>query len=151
MSSQNSQQLASLEGANAELISREIESTAIDRLFTDSIRLNDVRTLFPLLCSVSSPWWFGLLTAWRCEQNAIVDFVKCLCAVSHEEISFNNPRMFCLQKLVEVAYYNMGRIRIVWARIWEVMGRHFTMVHMLPSCLLSSRLRRHSFAMRVGS
>jgi brefeldin A-inhibited guanine nucleotide-exchange protein len=36
--------------------------------------------------------------------------------------------MFCLQKLVEVAYYNMGRIRIVWARIWEVMGQHFTMV-----------------------
>jgi brefeldin A-inhibited guanine nucleotide-exchange protein len=61
-------------------------------------------------------------------QNAIVDFVKCLCAVSQEEISSNNPRMFCLQKLVEVAYYNMGRIRIVWARIWEVMGQHFTMV-----------------------
>lgn len=97
----NPQQLASLEGANAELISKEIESIAIDRLFTDSIKLNN---------------------------NAIVDFVKCLCAVSREEISSNNPRMFCLQKLVEVAYYNMGRIRIVWARIWEVMGQHFTMV-----------------------
>jgi brefeldin A-inhibited guanine nucleotide-exchange protein len=97
----NPQQLASLEGANAELISKEIESIAIDRLFTDSTNLNN---------------------------NAIVDFVKCLCAVSQDEISSNNPRMFCLQKLVEVAYYNMGRIRIVWARIWEVMGQHFTMV-----------------------
>jgi hypothetical protein len=41
--SQNPQQLASLEGANAELISKEIESIAIDRLFTDSIKLNNVR------------------------------------------------------------------------------------------------------------
>jgi hypothetical protein len=40
---QNPQQLASLEGANAELISKEIESIAIDRLFTDSIKLNNVR------------------------------------------------------------------------------------------------------------
>jgi len=97
----NQQQLASLEGANAELISKEIESIEIDRLFNDSTKLNN---------------------------NAIVDFVKCLCAVSQDEISSNNPRMFCLQKLVEVAYYNMGRIRIVWTRIWEVMGQHFTMV-----------------------
>ncbi len=36
--------------------------------------------------------------------------------------------MFSLQKLVEIAYYNMGRIRIVWTRIWDIMGKHFTLV-----------------------
>jgi brefeldin A-inhibited guanine nucleotide-exchange protein len=33
--------------------------------------------------------------------------------------------MFSLQKLVEIAYYNMGRIRLVWSRLWEVLGGHF--------------------------
>jgi brefeldin A-inhibited guanine nucleotide-exchange protein len=70
-----------------------------------------------------------------------VDFVKCLCAVSREEISSNNPRMFCLQKLDEVAYYNMGRIRIVWARTWEVMGQHFTMVLFTTSMRQSCKIK----------
>ncbi|OWR54723.1 brefeldin A-inhibited guanine nucleotide-exchange protein 2 [Danaus plexippus plexippus] len=72
---------------------------AVDRIFTGSTRL---------------------------DGNAIVDFVKALCQVSLDELSHpTNPRMFSLQKIVEISYYNMGRIRLQWSRIWQVLGDHF--------------------------
>ncbi|MBW0468147.1 hypothetical protein O181_007862 [Austropuccinia psidii MF-1] len=64
--------------------------------------------------------------------TAIVDFVKALSTVSWEEIQASglsgNPRTFCLQKLVEISYYNMGRIRLEWFQIWSILGEHFNQV-----------------------
>lgn len=63
------------------------------------------------------------------DGDAIVDFVNALCQVSEEELfSSHHPRMFSLQKIVEISYYNMGRIRLQWSRIWEVLGNHFNRV-----------------------
>jgi Sec7-like guanine-nucleotide exchange factor len=45
--------------------------------------------------------------------------------VSCEEIDSPTPRLFSLQKLVELAHFNMDRIRMVWARIWSLMAEHF--------------------------
>lgn len=36
--------------------------------------------------------------------------------------------MFSLQKLVEISYYNMGRIRLEWSNIWLILGEHFNQV-----------------------
>ncbi|WRT67630.1 uncharacterized protein IL334_004602 [Kwoniella shivajii] len=64
--------------------------------------------------------------------SAIVDFVQALSEVSWEEIqssgSSARPRMFSLQKLVEISYYNMGRIRLEWSHIWSILGEHFNQV-----------------------
>ena len=64
--------------------------------------------------------------------TAIVDFVKALSEVSWEEIQASGlaeqPRVFCLQKLVEISYYNMGRIRLEWSAIWNILGEHFNLV-----------------------
>ncbi|KAF1771775.1 hypothetical protein GCK72_003603 [Caenorhabditis remanei] len=62
----------------------------------------------------------------RLSAEAIVHFVRALCAVSREELSHPAaPRMFLLGKVVEVAFYNMNRIRLEWSRIWHVIGEHF--------------------------
>jgi len=65
-------------------------------------------------------------------QSAIVDFVQALAEVSWEEIqssgSSQRPRLFSLQKLVEISYYNMGRIRLEWSNIWLILGEHFNQV-----------------------
>lgn len=67
---------------------------AVDRIFTGSTRL---------------------------DGDAIVSFVVALCHMSMEELdNAANPRMFSLQKIVEISYYNMGRIRLQWSRIWQV-------------------------------
>ncbi|KAJ3476149.1 hypothetical protein NLI96_g11367 [Meripilus lineatus] len=64
--------------------------------------------------------------------TAIVEFVRALCDVSWEEIQSSgmsqHPRLFSLQKLVEISYYNMGRIRLEWSNLWEILGEHFNQV-----------------------
>uniref|UniRef100_A0A3Q2QR31 ARF guanine nucleotide exchange factor 2 n=1 Tax=Fundulus heteroclitus TaxID=8078 RepID=A0A3Q2QR31_FUNHE len=70
----------------------------------------------------------------RLDGNAIVDFVRWLCAVSMDELaSAHQPRMFSLQKIVEISYYNMNRIRLQWSRIWQVIGDHFNKVGCNPN------------------
>lgn len=68
-------------------------------------------------------------------QTAIVDFVRALCDVSWEEIQSSglsqHPRLFSLQKLVEISYYNMNRIRMEWTNLWEILGEHFNQVGVL--------------------
>ncbi|KAJ8336938.1 hypothetical protein SKAU_G00381580 [Synaphobranchus kaupii] len=91
-------QMASIQESIGETSSQSVV-VAVDRIFTGSIRL---------------------------DGNAVVDFVRWLCAVSMDELaSPMHPRMFSLQKIVEISYYNMGRIRLQWSRIWEVIGDHF--------------------------
>ncbi|XP_078156946.1 HOPM interactor 7 [Carex rostrata] len=58
-------------------------------------------------------------------SDTIVEFFMALCGVSAEELKQTPARVFSLQKLVEISYYNMARIRLVWARIWTVLSQHF--------------------------
>ncbi|RDW69278.1 hypothetical protein BP6252_08298 [Coleophoma cylindrospora] len=64
--------------------------------------------------------------------DAIVHFVRALCEVSWDEIrisgSNESPRTYSLQKLVEISYYNMTRVRFEWTNIWVVLGEHFNRV-----------------------
>lgn len=65
----------------------------------------------------------------RLNSNAIVAFVEALCKVSITELqSPTDPRIFCLTKIVEIAHYNMNRIRLVWSRIWKVLSDFFVSV-----------------------
>uniref|UniRef100_UPI00398F7C2F brefeldin A-inhibited guanine nucleotide-exchange protein 2-like n=1 Tax=Pristiophorus japonicus TaxID=55135 RepID=UPI00398F7C2F len=99
-------QIASIQESVGETSSQSVV-VAVDRIFTGSTRL---------------------------DGNAIVDFVHWLCAVSMDELgSPHHPRMFSLQKIVEISYYNMGRIRLQWSRIWEVIGDHFNKVGCNPN------------------
>lgn len=89
------------EQANALMIAEQINAGAIDKIFSNSVTLNSA---------------------------AIEEFTKALCAVSIDEISAPNPRIFSLQKLVELAHFNMNRVRLVWSRVWNVLATHFTKV-----------------------
>ncbi|GKY90351.1 hypothetical protein MPSEU_000009100 [Mayamaea pseudoterrestris] len=77
-------------------------------------------------------------------EQAIKDFTKQLCFVSRSEISvgganllYNNKggdqfhhnqvNIYCLQKLVEVAHYNMeSRSRLVFSDLWTIVADHLT-------------------------
>ncbi|OTB03853.1 hypothetical protein M426DRAFT_12146 [Hypoxylon sp. CI-4A] len=64
--------------------------------------------------------------------EAIVHFAKALTEVSWDEIkvsgSNDSPRTYSLQKIVEISYYNMTRVRFEWTNIWAVLGEHFNKV-----------------------
>lgn len=64
--------------------------------------------------------------------DAIVHFARALTEVSWDEIkvsgSNESPRTYSLQKIVEISYYNMTRVRFEWTNIWAVLGEHFNRV-----------------------
>ncbi|KAJ7962227.1 Brefeldin A-inhibited guanine nucleotide-exchange protein [Quillaja saponaria] len=65
----------------------------------------------------------------KLNSEAIIDFVKALCKVSAEEFrSPSDPRVFSLTKIVEIAHYNMNRIRLVWSSIWHVLSDFFVTI-----------------------
>ncbi|KAJ1660460.1 guanine nucleotide exchange protein for ADP-robosylation factor [Dispira simplex] len=85
---------------------------AVDRIFSSSVRLSG---------------------------TGIVEFVRALSEVSWEEIQnstfgpHEQPRLYSLQKIVEISYYNMGRIRLEWSNIWAILGDHFNQVGCHPN------------------
>lgn len=106
MPKMDQKRMASLQESMGETSSQSVV-VAVDRIFTGSTRL---------------------------DGEAIVDFVTALCHVSEEELSSHtHPRMFSLQKIVEISYYNMGRIRLQWSRIWQILGDHFNKVGCNPN------------------
>ena len=107
-----------MEESNASLLMQEINPILLDKIFLGSASLGG---------------------------ESVHHFVRCLCEVSMLEISSSsslnnlrakdissdtaNPRVFSLQKLVEVADVNMfSRPRLQWGRIWKLLAEHFTTV-----------------------
>lgn len=65
----------------------------------------------------------------KLKTDAIIDFIENLCRVSKDELADqDNPKKFCLQKMVEVASLNMNRVRFQWQSIWRTIAEHFTWV-----------------------
>lgn len=102
----------SIEGA--QLLSRTELGVAMDKVFTNSSELSG---------------------------EAIKDFVEALSQVATKEIDSSgqstNPRMFSLQKVVDVCYYNMNRIRLEWSQLWAIMGETFNKVGCNPNIAVS--------------
>lgn len=89
----------------ANLLAQTDLEVAIDRVFTNSAHL---------------------------PGESMVQFVQALAEVLAEEIESlglsANPRMFLLQKVVDICYYNMSRIRLEWSQLWAILGRTFNEV-----------------------
>ena len=91
-----------IEHHNAEMITAHVNLVEVDRIFSKSGELSG---------------------------NAVTDLVEALCKVSAEELQENpQPRTFSLQKLVEVAEINVGRLRYFWSKMWSHMSKHFISV-----------------------
>jgi brefeldin A-inhibited guanine nucleotide-exchange protein len=120
-----------VEFRNAQLIASSINFQELERIFTSSTCLG---------------------------QAAIVDFMECLSAVAKFEligvqqnndtndeksnnsssVSSQQPRVFSLQKLVEMADYNMHiRPRVVWAKLWQHISSLFEDVGAHPNVLIA--------------
>lgn len=104
-----------IEDENAARVLAEIDSLASDRVFSSSVSLTDtaVQEFVLQLCVVSLTECSGVSTGRSSRQDS----------------AFSPPRVFSLQKLVEVADMNMRtRSRVVWASTWKVLSRHFTTI-----------------------
>jgi len=100
-----------VELVNSESVASQIDAAQIELLFNKSTQLT---------------------------PQAVVHFVTQLAKVSKEELALaDQPRIFSLQKLVEVADFNMSRMRVVWGRIWRVLSSHFVEVATHPNVRVS--------------
>ncbi|KDO24017.1 hypothetical protein SPRG_10713 [Saprolegnia parasitica CBS 223.65] len=107
---------AALEEENAARVTAEIDPLQVDRVFSSSVHLSNAAIQEFLL------------------QLCVVSLTECA-GVSGRVLSSRDmnqsaaPRVFSLQKLVEVADMNMhARSRVVWAAMWKVLSRHFTAI-----------------------
>ncbi|CAK9112528.1 Brefeldin A-inhibited guanine nucleotide-exchange protein 1 (Brefeldin A-inhibited GEP 1) (ADP-ribosylation factor guanine nucleotide-exchange factor 1) (p200 ARF guanine nucleotide exchange factor) (p200 ARF-GEP1) [Durusdinium trenchii] len=112
--------------ANASRLLKKIDMILLDRIFLDSVNLT---------------------------TTAITEMVDALCAVSRAELQITTskantvlgrsqidtrPRIFALQKIVEVADSNMDiRPRFVWGRVWDILSSHFTAAGCHPDMKIS--------------
>ena len=112
-----------MEESNAGRVMNEVNIADIDRIFHTSHQLSG---------------------------ESVMHFVRALCAVSIQEINSyssidvltsshsSQPRIFSLQKLVEVADFNMhSRSRLQWGAIWKLLADHFTVVGTLDNQMLA--------------
>ena len=53
------------------------------------------------------------LNSVKLPSESVVEFFTALCNISAEELKQNPARVYSLQKLMEISYYNMARIRMV--------------------------------------
>jgi len=110
------QQARATDEENAVRIVKTFDMVQVDRIFMDSVNLN---------------------------STAIVNLVSALCAVSRAELHKpkpgeavfsaysglnTGPRIFSLQKIVEVSDFNMNvRPRFIWSQVWSILSSHFTL------------------------
>uniref|UniRef100_A0A2P2JXI4 SEC7 domain-containing protein n=4 Tax=Rhizophora mucronata TaxID=61149 RepID=A0A2P2JXI4_RHIMU len=95
-----------------------------------SEQMNSLVSNLNMLEQVGSSEMIRIFTrSQKLNSEAIIDFVKALCKVSMEELrSASDPRVFSLTKIVEIAHYNMNRIRLVWSSIWHVLSDFFVTI-----------------------
>jgi len=115
-----------VEEFNAEQIMGAMDAAMIERVFTTSVALDSqaIQYFVLQLCEVSKmevavapTAHHGGGGAYRPKQDPLDGD----CALQ--------PRVFSLQKLVEVADFNMtARSRLVWANVWEVLSKHYAAV-----------------------
>lgn len=69
------------------------------------------------------------------DGESILTFMRALCAISQEELEHtgdSSTRIYLLQRVVECSYFNAGRIRLVWQKIWTVVSQHLVSAACCP-------------------
>lgn len=111
---------SAIEDENASRVLAEIDSLASDRVFSSSVALSD---------SALQEFVLQLTVVSLTECSGAIATGRPLSSSTRGEGFLSAPRVFSLQKLVEVADMNMNiRVRVVWASTWKVLSRHFTTI-----------------------
>lgn len=105
--SRNDPEIENIKYQNAAHILSAIEESEIDKIFENSINLG---------------------------ADAIGHMTTSMCKVSSEELKKGEgPRIFLLQKLVEVVNLNMNRVRMEFKGMWKAASTHFSNIGSHPN------------------
>ena len=119
-----------------ELLGRDSEESRISNRQSSSIKKTEEMTKSENLIANIEPDMIDRIFSKSAslEANSILEFITFLCQLSISEL-YHSPqvRLFCMQKIVEVADCNMNRIKIIWSKIWNVIQEHFSKVGCHPN------------------
>ncbi|KAJ2869749.1 guanine nucleotide exchange protein for ADP-robosylation factor [Coemansia aciculifera] len=103
----------------------------VDRLFTSSVHLSG-SGIVDFVGALSRVAWSELTAAFQGDnsnaQHKQGHARRGSAAVSARGQGAAPSRLFSLTKIVEISYYNMGRIRVEWSQIWAILGPLFDRV-----------------------
>ncbi|KAJ1905767.1 guanine nucleotide exchange protein for ADP-robosylation factor [Coemansia sp. IMI 209127] len=114
-------ELAKLEANSQVLV------VTVDRLFTSSVHLSGLG-IIDFVRALSQVAWGEITAVFAADGGPQAR------QHSHRRGSSSNhgasapSRLFSLSKIVEIAYYNMERIRVEWSQIWAILGPLFDRV-----------------------
>jgi len=94
---------------------------------TDQIELNKSEIIRGIVDVHTINCIFSRSSSFELEE--IMDFIMCICKTSDEELK--SPQLqgtYSLQKLVEVAHFNLDRIKFIWSQIWNVTREYISNV-----------------------
>ncbi|KAJ2442856.1 guanine nucleotide exchange protein for ADP-robosylation factor, partial [Coemansia sp. RSA 2440] len=95
----------------------------VDRLFTASVRLSGAG-IVDFVRALSQVAWAEIATAFAGTATSAPNHQK---QRQSQEVA-PPSRLFSMTKIVEIAYYNMERIRVEWSQIWAILGPLFDRV-----------------------
>ncbi|KAJ2088712.1 guanine nucleotide exchange protein for ADP-robosylation factor [Coemansia sp. RSA 1813] len=118
-------ELAKLEANSQVLV------VTVDRLFTSSVHLSGLG-IVDFVRALSQVAW-GEITAVFTAEDAQQSRQSTSTSSSRRRQNYGPSasapsRLFSLSKIVEIAYYNMERIRVEWSQIWAILGPLFDRV-----------------------
>eukprot|EP00590_Aulacoseira_subarctica_P004735 CAMPEP_0172421342 /NCGR_PEP_ID=MMETSP1064-20121228/7590_1 /TAXON_ID=202472 /ORGANISM="Aulacoseira subarctica , Strain CCAP 1002/5" /LENGTH=1266 /DNA_ID=CAMNT_0013161687 /DNA_START=1 /DNA_END=3798 /DNA_ORIENTATION=+ len=140
------------ETQNAQAVLAAVNEILIDKVFSSTVNLSapSMAQFVEQLINVSAAEISGDLKKGMGVQGRSATPNSALPLSNHSSRNGQGPRIFSLQKLVEVADYNMdARPRIAWTQMWELMARHFAAIGCHKNAMVSmyaiDALRQLSF------
>lgn len=121
------------EESNGRAILDAVSEVLIDRVFLSSVKLSamGIAHFIEQLIAVSASEITGQskrgITGVGASSRVVTETSSK--SPKSTEKEDESPRIFSLQRLVEVADYNMNvRPRLIWAQMWELMAAHFAKI-----------------------
>ncbi|KAJ2734898.1 guanine nucleotide exchange protein for ADP-robosylation factor, partial [Coemansia sp. BCRC 34962] len=101
----------------------------VDRLFTSSVHLSG-SGIADFVGALSRVAWSELTAAFREDGGNAQQKQGHMRrgSAARGQGAMASSRLFSLTKIVEISYYNMGRIRVEWSQIWAILGPLFDRV-----------------------
>ena len=132
------------EESNGRAILAAVSEVLIDRVFLSTVKLSamGIGHFIEQLVTVSASEIMGhskrgITGVGASSMRVIESSGKSTKGSRHDDD--DGPRIFSLQRLVEVADYNMDvRPRLAWAQVWEIMADHFAIIGCHESAFVSA-------------
>lgn len=112
------------------VLKRVMDYTTVDRIFIRSVNLNEeaIVEFVDALTEVSRSELFLKSSSRKFEEDGPIKKKSSSSSSSSNQIAVSapRPRLFSLQKIVEVADFNIeSRPRMTWGKVWHTIGEHF--------------------------